>query len=36
MGTDVLTDKKGKQDTKFCYVGLHPENRQGVLVLRDS
>ena len=34
IGTAILTEKNTK--TKFCYVGLHPEHRAGVMILKDS
>jgi hypothetical protein len=34
IGTDVLTDSR--DSCKFCYVGLHPEKRTGVIVIKDS
>ena len=34
IGTDILIDTPN--ETKFCYVGLHPDTRKGNLVLKDS
>jgi hypothetical protein len=33
IGTDILTD--GKDRCKFCHVGLHPEDRTGIIVFKD-
>lgn len=33
IGTDVLTDSS--TDWKFCYVGLHPKTRKGMIVLAN-
>ena len=35
IGTDVLSDQPGAE-WQFCYVGLHPETRQGNLVVCDA
>jgi hypothetical protein len=34
IGTDILTDKEAM--TKFCYVGLHPEERTGKIVFKNG
>lgn len=34
IGTDILTDSSSP--IKFCYVGLHPEDRNGVIVFKDE
>lgn len=33
IGTDILVDKA--DSNKFCYVGLHPEKRTGMIVFKN-